>query len=409
MRNRTLLVLLSLMLVAGVIAGVVWWDHPDNRERRLSGADTATLMEKAALSPDSEPVLYELAKRMEEKGVWEEAEKYYVRAGQGKPERARGWVQASRLAERRNDPVQAIEYAQEGTRRQSGAGEAYLRLGEVYRKLGAWDRSLDALKEAQRLEPENAQVWDSLAMTYLERKLFSDAEQASRTAIRLQPGRAEYYLRLSSALRQMNRLTDAQEAAETALKLSPDLPEALTERGTILTLAARSQEDLQKAEGLFRKAVQRLAGDAQSYAPTIQLGQLLLSQRRYHTAEEQFRRALQIRPDDIAAGFALSRTLQLMGRKQEAQTLLLKFQRESDYRQTARELNMRLAREPDRVDLANALGDLHEKHGDLSSAVISWQRSLKINPDQPSIRARMEAAQKQLANSTSIPGSVIPE
>lgn len=409
MRNSALLILLSLSLLSGVIAGVVWWNHPAYQERRLSGTDTATLMEKAVLTPDSEPVLYELAKRMEEKGGWEEAEKYYVRAGQGKPERARGWVQASRMAERRNDPVQAVEYAREGTRRKSGAAEAFLRLGDVYRRLGAWDRSLEALKEAQRLDPENAQVWDSLAMTCLDRKLFSDAEKASRTAIRLQPSKAEYYLRLSSALRQMNRLADAEAATETALQLSPDLPEALTERGMILTLAARSPEDHQKAEGFFRKAIQSLAGDAKSYTPTFQLGQLLLSQRRFNAAEEQFRRALQIRPGDTAAGFALSRTLRFLGRQEEAQNLLLKFQRESDYRQTARELNMRLTREPDRVDLANSLGELHSKHGDLSSALVAWQRSLKINPDQPSIRRRIEAAQRQLSNNFSEHHSFTPE
>jgi protein O-GlcNAc transferase len=409
MRARLFLCLLSLSVVTGLIAGAIWWNHPSTQERRLARADTATLMEKAVLSPDSEPILFELARRMEQDGVREEAEKRYVQAGKGKPERARGWVQASRLAEQRGDPALAIEYAEEGTRRADGAAEAFLRLGEVYRKLGGWDRSLDALKEAQRREPENAQIWDSLAMTYLERKLFSEAEKASRTAIRLQSGRPEYFLRLSSALRQLNHLAGAEEAVQTALKLSPDLPEALTEYGIILTLNARSQEDFQKAEGFFRKAIQSLSGDAKSYTPTFQLGLLLLSQRRYHAAEEQFRRALQIRPSDSAAGFALSRTLQLMGRKKEAQTLLLKYQRISDYRQTVRELNMRLAREPDRAELANSLGDLHIQNGDPASAVISWQRSLKIDPNQPSIRKKIESAQRLLANNASLHNAISPE
>jgi tetratricopeptide (TPR) repeat protein len=366
-------------------------------------------MERAVLSPDYEPVLFELARRMEQNGVLDEAEKYYIQAGRGEPKRARGWVRASLLAERRNDPVQAIQYAEEGTRQESGTAEAFIRSGEIYWKLGAWERSLDSLKEAQKLDPKNPEVWDSLAKTYLERKLFSEAEKSSRTAISLQQDNPELYLRLASALRQMNNLKGAEEAVESALKLHPDLPEALTEKALLLTLASRSPQDLQKAEELFRRAIQAFSGSPEAYTPTFQLGQLLLSTRRYREAEEQFRKAIQFRPGDSAAGFALSRTLHLEGRKKEAEAMLLKFQQESDYKQSTRELNMRLVREPARADLANSLGDLHFKNGDLSSAAIAWERSLKINPDQPSIRLRLEAAQKQLSHDTSTLNTVPPE
>lgn len=110
-------------------------------------------------------------------------------------------------------------------------------------------RALELAQEAQRLQPQNPAVVDTLGYVYLRRELHGPAEEQLALAVQLAEAsgapRPEYHLHLAQVYRAAGRLEDASAQIRRALELDPDHPEARAaeqQLGTLQSAAPRSPD-----------------------------------------------------------------------------------------------------------------------------------------------------------------------
>ncbi len=102
-----------------------------------------------------------------------------------------------------------------------------------------------------------------------------------------------------------NEYDKAAKLVDRLKEVSPDAPEA----AYASALVALSQEKLDEAAGLLRDAVQRRASSQGFFL----LGQVLAQQRKYDEAVVQFQKAVELKPNLVAARLSLCRLMMIRG------------------------------------------------------------------------------------------------
>lgn len=90
-------------------------------------------------------------------------------------------------------------------------------------KKGNFRESVECLKRATKLQPDNAKYWNylSLSLTKIPNS-FQDAEEALYKAIKLEPNNADYYVNLGLIYLKVGMKKKAHDQFEKALKLNPN-------------------------------------------------------------------------------------------------------------------------------------------------------------------------------------------
>jgi tetratricopeptide (TPR) repeat protein len=190
------------------------------------------------------------------------------------------------------------------------------------------------------------------------------------------PGHLDSQVRLGAALSELGELEDANRALRAALDLDPASARASYLLGR--NLAQARQWDA--AEPLLQRAADGSTGSAAADA-WHQLGLLRRERGDLAAAEKAFRTALAASSDHGGALFDLGRTLQRLGREDEAQRFLGRHA-ELESRRDRFELlrHHALAEGASADDLVN-LGRYLLLQRDLDNADAAFQRALDRDPD----------------------------
>ncbi len=191
------------------------------------------------------------------------------------------------------------------------AALAFASLGGSSLPVAAPPVSPEAAEEAQRS--------NNLGVALLEQYRYDDAAGAFRRALKLDPGLALARLNLGIALLNAPDLEGAAREARAALAARPDLVSA----HYVLGLAARAEGRPDEAGAAFRKV---LEADPADVGARVNLGQLLLQERRYAEAVVELQAALDAEPASGTASYNLALALGRLGKRDEAQTLLRRFE-----------------------------------------------------------------------------------
>jgi tetratricopeptide (TPR) repeat protein len=273
-------------------------------------------------------------------------------------------------------------YSQEGARALSE--QRYADAEKAYEKL-------------RQLEPAVAEVHANLGAIYFQEKKFEQAVLALRQALKLKPSlsRAETLLALS--LSELGRYTEAlpglekgfrrsndpaikrmcglqleraytglrhdSKAVEVALELNrlyPDDPEVLYHTGRLC--------------GNFAYlAMQRLLQAAPNSVWRYQAsGELFESQGHYDLAIAQYRRVLELDPQQAGVHFRLGRTL--LARSQSTDSA-------QDRAEALKEFEQELELDPTNANAAYELGEIYRKSGQRDKAQVFFEMALKYYPD----------------------------
>lgn len=168
-------------------------------------------------------------------------------------------------------------------------------------------RAIDFISRAIAHAPSVARFHNNLGNAYLQSQRFAEAADSLRRATDLDPGLAAAHNNLANALRQLGRYEDALAAADRAVALDPGLAFAHASRGDALFLLERHDESLAS----FRRAVQLAPRHAESWNS---LGSVYIERHGdLRQAEECFRHALEINPNDALAHHNMGVLAQIRG------------------------------------------------------------------------------------------------
>ncbi|OYV71171.1 MAG: hypothetical protein B7Z74_07270, partial [Deltaproteobacteria bacterium 21-66-5] len=165
-----------------------------------------------------------------------------------------------------------------------------------------------------------------------------------RTLLRLDPDNRDARMKLGHLLLENRAAEEALEHFQHCRKLAPD------DAGIAFAIAAcqRSLGDLAAAEKGLRDS---LSGDESSTAlhafALTELGQVAVSQRKYHDAAGFFQKALELSPADRTAHYALGLVLTRLGNKRDGDRHLEKSREIDEQNARLSELVPEIIRFPD--------------------------------------------------------------
>jgi tetratricopeptide (TPR) repeat protein len=188
-------------------------------------------------------------------------------------------------------------------------------LGLALRKIGSFERALEELSAAVRLDPNSVEGRKRLAEI---RALLGEPSLAltqTEAALAMAPEDHGLWELKAQTLSKLNRLQESVEAARRAVETEPGC--AVAHR--FLGRALMALNDLAAAEIAYRRSLELAPFDAVSH---MNLGVLFSRRMELERAEQAFRRALELEPDLVQAHLNLSWALIERGAWDEARAVL---------------------------------------------------------------------------------------
>jgi len=167
--------------------------------------------------------------------------------------------------------------------------------------------------EAQRQREDAAQNQYDIGIGALAEGKLPKAVESFEASIRDDPPNARYHYALGNALLRMGKYDDAIPVLRRAVELNPRLSDAYND----LAACYIQQQKWDQAIEALRRALanpQYLTAD-RAY---VNLGNVYYVRHQYDLAEEQFRKVIDIVPQQPDGYFFLGRTLMAEGRVAEA-------------------------------------------------------------------------------------------
>lgn len=193
--------------------------------------------------------------------------------------------------------------------------EAWVKLGEIQRRLGHYTDAESSGRRAIRLAPNQALAHHLLAVSLQSQGKLSEAITCYRKAIQLKPDYPSSHYLLGNALMEAGQLHESVVSFSSAIELRPNFFEALSDLGAAL---------LQTGQIDLAPAVLEQALALQPNSPEVlaNLGSLLEMDGRVEEALKLYQRALQARPDALDVLAKQAELLEKIGRLTEASKLL---------------------------------------------------------------------------------------
>ncbi len=203
------------------------------------------------------------------------------------------------------------------------------RATELYERT-EYDRSLKLLAA---IPNPDAGVFSLEGQNYLMMGDFKRATEAVERAVALQPNNAEYYLWLGRAWGRRAEVSNPFIAPAAASKARDAFERSVALDPTDLEAMSDLFDYYLEAPGFLGGGMDKAAALAQRMAridpAEYQFAQARIAERRkeYNSAEEHFRRAVQLGPRQVGRFIALARYLNKQGRADESEAVFAQAER----------------------------------------------------------------------------------
>jgi tetratricopeptide (TPR) repeat protein len=233
--------------------------------------------------------------------------------------------------------------------------EAYLELGQLYQLRGALDLAIAALKEADRLRPNNRTILGSLASVYIKAARHLEAITPLSQLVALQPNDPDVRFNLANTYLMVGKYDEAIAGMNQALRLRPE--SEIFQQG--LAVATAGKHLAPQLEN-FRQEVAREPKSAEAHA---NLANALHDMRQYAEADAEYGTALELSPNDWSVDNERAINYSEWGKKEQA----LEYYRKA------------VALNPNHV-LYFVIGSTLRDLGRIDDAIAAYQKSLEIKP-----------------------------
>jgi tetratricopeptide (TPR) repeat protein len=253
--------------------------------------------------------------------------------------------------------------------------DAHLLLGKFYVNQGAYQRGVDELNQAVKLNPSLGEGWLFLADANNQLEKYETALPAAQKAASLLPNRSEASLLLAILEARQNHSREAEAAFKQAVERGAKVAD--THREYARFLLDQGQNAAQAVEEA-RQAVDLMPDDSE--AQTL-LGKALLQKGDAHAALPVLQRAADLSKDQPTAPLLLVQVLRQLGQNAEADRWTRIAEERRDYVTAERNLLDRLNANPHDREAHHQLAHLYAQHGDVSGAVKQYSVALHAAPD----------------------------
>ena len=286
-----------------------------------------------------------------------------------------------------------------------GIAEAYLAMANTLRGQNATDLAQVVLRLALDLRPDFASA--RLLMADLQDATRPDAALATLEAVPdADPLAAMAGLRRAGLLAAMDRRDEAAALLERLAQTHPDRPEPLAQLGELQRRADRFAE----AAATYTRALERVREpDAAPWVLYYERGIAFERSDRWDRAEADFKRALELSPDQpyvlnyLAYSWADRGHNLVEARRMLERAAVLRpddgaiadslgwvLYRQGELDEAIRRLERAVELQPGDATINAHLGDAYHAAGRVQEAVFQWQRALVLKPE-PDEAARIEA------------------
>ncbi len=290
--------------------------------------------------------------------------------------------------------------------------DAWEQLGELYFSTHDWPAAVEPYRQLLRLRPNTPHLYERLAVAtlrdgdevaalkYAEEELKRDPNNLGALTIaatllqdtgddakrleylrrlaKLRPDDLDTLSPLAEALTEQHRCAEARPVLEHILQLDPNnLPayelrgEGWMEESTSPQARAQTEADLQHALQL----------NPQAPVAHFYLGKLYQSEGKFALALPHLEQAAKAMPDRVTVFFDLAGLYRQMGRTQDAERALSRFQtlrRQADH---ISQLDERCTLEPNNFDAHRERGLIALRQGDFRRARFYLHRAQELRPD----------------------------
>lgn len=236
---------------------------------------------------------------------------------------------------------------------------AHYDLAVTLHKQGELDRAEEHTLWALDQRPDWAKAWSLRGEIFLSRDRPDKAVHYLTRAVALEPLSAVAQFNLGDALIKTGEISTGVAAYEEAIRLDSTYA---TNAYNNLGVAMLDAGAIQDAEAAFRRA---LEADSENYDALRNLAQTLLRQGKAAAAVSLHEKLLSIHPKDATAYVSLAKSLMLVRKWEQAETVLTEF-------------HQRFPQDPQSHSL---LGLLRLQQRRFDSAEQAFQNALRISPN----------------------------
>ena len=232
----------------------------------------------------------------------------------------------------------------------------------MYRQLEAIDLSIQCGQQAVTLDPNSANAWSNLGITYYDAKQYEQAKDCHLRALAINPRLSCSLNNLGSIYKTQDHTKLAIEFYQAAISASPHFVEPLNNLGVLF---------LQKQE--FKQAWQYL-NQAIVLAPNFadahcNLGLTLLSLEQSANALLHFEKALQLKPNYAEAYYGYAKV----------------YLHQHHFTESECSIRKAIMLNPGQVEFYQLLADIYHEQGHYTQALMYLDQALAMDPTLPNL------------------------
>lgn len=380
-------------------------------------------------------------KLMDEGKTKEALKKFETSIGMGyqNPE---AYINISVIKAKENKFEEAKEFLHKAIRMDNTSSRAYCLLAAVYSETGCYKLALKNYKTSLRLDPRNSQTYISQAIFYAKYNKQREASESFQKACILNPSNLHGIFLWGVLLTQMNKYEAAIEkfqkvhsmlpfhadaayylafcfyqiqmfeySAQYASKSLAADPKKL-DSYIILAESYMNLDDEEKCLETYKRATEHAETSERFF---ISRGLALQYFKRWEEAEEYFKQAIELEPENFFPYFGLSVSYLKTGKEEEALEVMYKvtelnpdhtttlynlgqhFFKKKDYKKAVEYFLRAINSSNDAKHIYFNIANCYHHMGDYKTSLKYWEKTVEYNPDN--IDAKVN-----LANTYSILG-----
>jgi tetratricopeptide (TPR) repeat protein len=277
------------------------------------------------------------------------------------------------------------------------SAEASVKLATAY---SYWGKSQDALKEferAQKLDPNNPDIYMGLAFLNNTSERYQYAVQYLNEYIKRAPQPGPGYALLSRVYLNMRLYEKAVEAGQKATEAMPENGNVWYNLGQAYSYRP-GEQFLPQAAQAFERALQTMPDFGPGH---FELGRVYSRQRRFPDAISQYREAVRCEPKQGKYHYQLGQLLKQQGEPEESQKALREAQTLLPLNQRESQLMDQITASPKDPRPLFEMGEVSMKLGYYDRAQSYFSDALRLNPRYPQARERLSEARRLATGSPS--------